>query len=149
MVEASYVDHTQHWWPKGQQQTPESCCSTQDRWEIKYWMWMKPSPHCQLTAGIAFPAHRWIGGGATLTEIRGGYILAHSTDLTSLCHIEMLNYVACMRPPFWVMLELMVRVERTKTNVICLQISWSHDFPMVTWLWESGKIMGNKQCTQK
>jgi len=50
--------------------------------------------------------NRRIGGGATPTEIRGGYILAHSTDCTwSFAILKCLNYVACTRPPFWVMLE--------------------------------------------
>src|SRR5882724_4538381 len=52
---------------------------------------MKPSPSLSLTVGIqSFPNNRRIGGGATPTEIRGGYILAHSTDLHQvLCQIEM------------------------------------------------------------
>jgi len=32
-----------------------------------------------------------------------------------------------------------------ETNITCSQIYVSCDFPMVTWLWESSKIMGNKQ----
>src|SRR5882724_745919 len=83
---------------------------------------MKPSPSLSLTVGIqSFPNNRQIGGGATPTEIRGGYILAHSTDLHQvLCQIEM--------PQLWHETTILghvgviVRVERMK------QMSYIHRF---------------------
>src|SRR5882724_190430 len=89
MVEASYATLG---WPKGQQQTPESCCSTtrQMRNQVldvneALTFTVINSRHTKLSQH-----NRCIGGGATPTEIRGGYNLAHSTDLHQvLCHIEM------------------------------------------------------------
>ena len=83
---------------------------------------MKPSPSLSLTVGIqSFPNNRQIGGGATPTEIRGGYILAHSTDLHQvLCQIEMQLCGMCKTT---ILGHVGVMVSREdETNVVCLQI---------------------------
>src|SRR5882724_901895 len=121
MVEASYATYPTLGWPKGQQQAPESCCSTTRQ--------MRNQVVLDVNEALTFTVinskntklsqhNRRIGGGATPTEIRGGYILAHSTDLHKvLCHIEM--------PQLCGMCETTIlgHVGRDdETNVVCSQI---------------------------
>src|SRR5882724_127368 len=93
MVEASYVKYPTLGWPKGQQQTLESCCSTTRQMRNQV---------LDVNEALTFTVinsrntklskhNRQIGGGATATsDIGGGYILAHSTDLHQVvCQIEM------------------------------------------------------------
>src|SRR5882724_7631821 len=92
MVEASYVTYPTLGWPKGQQQTPESCCSTTRQMRNQILDVNEALTFTVINSRFTKPSQhiRRIGGGATPTEIRGGYILAHSTDLHQvLCHIEM------------------------------------------------------------
>src|SRR5882724_12274580 len=135
MVEASYVTYPTFGWPKGQQQTPESCCSTtrQMRNQIL-------DVHEALTFTVINSRYtklsqhiRQIGGGATPTEIRGGYILAHSTDLHHvLCHIETPQLCGMCKTTILGHVGVMVRVERTKQMSNVFRFMWSLDFPMVT-----------------
>ena len=94
---------------------------------------MKPSPSLSLTVGIqSFPNNRRIDGGATPTEIRGGYILAHSTDLNKVvCHIEMPQLCGMHETTILGHVGVMVRVERMKQMSYVRRFTWSHDFPMV------------------
>src|SRR5882724_10951298 len=117
MVEASYATYPTLGWPKGQQQTPESCCSTtrQMRNQIldvneALTFTVINSRYTKLSQHI-----RQIGGGATPTEIRAGYILAHSTDLHQvLCHIEMPQLCGMHETTILGHVGVMVRVERMK-----------------------------------
>src|SRR5882724_8170662 len=118
MVEASYATYPTLGWPKGQQQTPESCCSTTRQ--------MRNQVVLDVNEALTFTVinskntklsqhNRRIGGGATPTEIRGGYILAHSTDLHKvLCHIEMPQLCGMRETTILGHVGVMVRVERTK-----------------------------------
>jgi len=143
--EASLCDIPNIGWPKGQQQTRVMFAVTQtDEKSNTGCEWSLTST--VITAGIqSLPHIRWIGGGATPTEIRGGYILAHINWLApgplpywnaSICGMH--------RPLILGHVGVMVRVERTKTNVIHSQIYVACDFPMVHMMWK-WKIMGNKQ----
>src|SRR5882724_11728857 len=123
MLEASYATYPTLGWPKGQQQTPESCCTRQMRNQVVLdgnealtftvinSRYTKPSQH-----------NRRIGDGATPTEIRGGYILAHSTDLHKvLCHIEMPQI--CGMCETTILGHVGVMEDREdETNIVCLQI---------------------------
>src|SRR5882724_1100653 len=142
MVEASYATYPTLGWPKGQQQTPESCCSTtrQMRNQIldvneALTFTIINSRYTKLSQH-----NRQIGGGATPTKIRGGYILAHSTDLHKvLCHIEMPQLCGMRETTILGHVGVMVRVERMK------QMSYVHRF---TWSCDCGKVQkipGNKQ----
>src|SRR5882724_1586388 len=90
---------------------------------------MKPSPSLSLTVGIqSFPNNRRIGGGATPTEIKGGYILAHSTDLHQvLCQIEMPQLCGMWETTILGHVGVMVRVERTKQMSYVRRFIWSRD----------------------
>src|SRR5882724_5632889 len=134
MVEASYVTYPTLGWPKGQQPTPESCCSTTRQmrnlildvnealtFTIINSRYTKLSQH-----------NRRIGGGATPPEIRGGYILAHSTDLHKvLCHIEMPQLCGMHETTILGHVGVMVRVERMKQMLYIHRFMWSRDFLMV------------------
>jgi len=148
-MEAGYVTYPTLGWPKGQQQTPESCCSITRQ--------MRNPVVLDVNEALTFTVinsrntklsqhNRWIGGGATPTELRGGYILAHSTDLHQvLCHIEMPQLFGMCETTILGHVGVMVKVERTKQRLYVHRFMWSHDFPMVMWLWESRKITGNKR----
>src|SRR5882724_6706738 len=90
---------------------------------------MKLSPSLSLTVGIqSFPNNRQIGGGVTPTEIRGGYILAHSTDLHQvLCQIEM-PQLCGMRETTILGHVGVMRVEWMKQMLYILRFMWSCDF---------------------
>ena len=64
---------------------------------------------------------RQIGGEATPTEVRGGCILAHSTDLHQvLCQIEMPQLCGMHETAMRARVGVMVRVERMKQKLyIC------------------------------
>src|SRR5882724_95283 len=135
MVEASYVTYPTLGWPQGQQQTPESCCST-----IRQMRNQVLDVNEALTFTVIYSRNtklsqhnRCIGDGATPTEIRGGDILAHSTDLHQvLCHIEMPQLCGMCKTTIWGHVRVMVRVERTKQTLYVRRFTWSRDFPMVT-----------------
>src|SRR5882724_653080 len=115
MVEASYVTYPTLGWPKEQQQTPESCCRTTRQMRNQV---------LDVNEALTFTAinsrntklsqhNRCIDGGATPTEIRGEYILAHSTDLHPvLCHIEMPQLYGMCGTTILGHVGVMVRVER-------------------------------------
>src|SRR5882724_12488414 len=76
--------------------------------------------------------NRRIGGGATPPEIRGGYILAHSTDLHKvLCHIEMPQLCGMHETTILGHVGVMVRLDRTKKMSYVRRFRRSHNFPMV------------------
>jgi len=140
--------HTQHWVvQRGNNRHLSHVAAPQDRWEIKYWMWKKPSPSLSLTGGIqSFPStiDEWVVGPLLQKSEEG--ILWH-TQLTCtrsftywnasiMWHEQDHNFGSCWSDgEGW----------EDETNVICLQIY------VVTWLshshvtMESRKIMGNKQ----
>src|SRR5882724_6067973 len=134
MVEASYVTYSTLGWPKGQQQTPESCCSTTRKMRNQV---------LDVNEALTFTVinsrntklsqhNRQIGGGAIPTEIRG-YILAHSTDLHQvLCHIEMPQLCGMCETTILGHVGVMVRVERMKQESYICRFMWSCDFPMIT-----------------
>src|SRR5882724_4911052 len=136
MVEASYVTYPTLGWPKGQQQTPESCCRTTRQ--------MRNQVVLDVNEALTFTVinskntklsqhNRQIGGEATPTEIRGGYILAHSTDLHKvLCHIEMPQLCGMHKTTILGHVGGMVRVERMKQMLYVHRFTCSHDFPTVT-----------------
>ena len=132
MVEASYATYPTLGWPKGQQQTPESCCSTTRQ--------MRNQVVLDVNEALTFTVinskntklsqhNRWIGGGATPTEIRGGI------------YSGTLNWLAQGPLPYW-NASIMWHVRdhhfgtcwsdgegrEDETNVVHLQIY------MVTWL---------------
>src|SRR5882724_10876060 len=135
MVEASYATYPTLGWPKGQQQTPESSCSTTSQMRNQV---------LDVNEALTFTVinsrntklsqhNRWIGGEATPTEIRGGYILAHSTDLHQvLCHIEMPQLCGMCGTTILGHVGVMVRVERMKQGSYIHRFMWSCDFPMIT-----------------
>src|SRR5882724_11358331 len=147
MVEASYATYPTLGWPKGQQLTPESCCSTtrQMRNQIldvneALTFTIINSRYTKLSQH-----NRQIGGGATPTEIRGGYILAHSTDLHKvLCHIEMPQLCGMRETTTLGHVGVMVRVERMKKMLYVRRFTWSHDCGKVQKLWEISSL-----CTRK
>src|SRR5882724_3758360 len=148
MVEAIYATYPTLGWPKGQQQAPESCCSTTRQ--------MRNQVVLDVNEALTFTVinrkntklsqhNRQIGGGATPAEIRGGYILACSTDLHKvLCHIEMPQLCGMRETTILGHVGVMVRVGRMK------QISYVHRF---TWSRDCGKVQKSQEisswCTQK
>jgi len=74
MVEDSYATYPTLGWPKGQQQTPESCCSTTRQMRNQVVLDVNEALTCTVinSKNTKLSQHnRQIGGGATPTEIRG------------------------------------------------------------------------------
>src|SRR5882724_7223088 len=136
MVEASYVTYPTLGWPQGQQQTPESCCSTTRQMRNQVLDVNEALTFTVINSrNTKLSQHNIrIGGGATpTTEIRGGYILAHSTDLHQvICQFEMPQLCGMCKTTILGHVGVMVRVERMKQKLYVHRFMWSHDFPIVT-----------------
>src|SRR5882724_3021595 len=144
MVEASDVTYSTLGWPKGQQQTPESCCSSPKQLPLPHQFelcsttkHMRENKVLDVDEALTFTIidsrntklsqhNRQIGGQATPTEVRGGCNLAYSTDLHQvLCQIEMPQSCGMHKTIMQALAGMMMRVERTKQKLYDRGFRWS------------------------
>ena len=155
--------HTQHWVgqrgnnrhlshvaaaPKSYHwHTSLSFAAPQDRWENKVLDVNEALTFTVINSRNTklFQHNRWICGGATPTENRGGYILAHSTDLHQvLCQIEMLQLCGMHETMIQAHVGAIMSNERTKCEWYVADL---HGHMTLPWLCGHGKAVNLQEIS--